>query len=229
MEVYDKIIAFYNRIKNDQFHRYKSWEHCYSYFHNCNTKYSNEYAALQLAFYLASWGMYRGSSYLLWKDYKIHIELIEIIYPKYDSLFNMKFDNPDLDKNNIELILKLINIIKKYYLENIKIVDNENKEVIASDTLATKILLGMYGCVPAFDENFDAGLKFEKIYNKSVEINLKSGKVFEYYRNNTSQFIDAQKYIKKYSNILYPEMKLVDMYFWEWGRMYNSLKGYVKN
>ena len=38
-----------------------------------------DYLTLQLAFYLASWGMYRGSSELLQKDYLIHEPIVEII------------------------------------------------------------------------------------------------------------------------------------------------------
>ena len=33
--------------------------------------------SLQLAFYLASWGMYRGSLFLLQKDYKVHIPVVK--------------------------------------------------------------------------------------------------------------------------------------------------------
>lgn len=36
-----------------------------------------DYLSLQLAYYLASWGMLRGSSFLLWKDYKIHIPMVK--------------------------------------------------------------------------------------------------------------------------------------------------------
>jgi hypothetical protein len=35
-----------------------------------------------MAFYLASWGMYRGSSFLLWKDYLIHQEVVDNIIAK---------------------------------------------------------------------------------------------------------------------------------------------------
>lgn len=34
-----------------------------------------DYLSLQLAFYLASWGMYRGSSFLLQKYYRVHIHV----------------------------------------------------------------------------------------------------------------------------------------------------------
>ena len=83
MDTVDLIIKlsteFYNDLKTDENGRYRSWEHCYSHFikarGNPNADY--DYLSLQLAFYLASWGMYRGSSFLLQKDYRIHIPVVK--------------------------------------------------------------------------------------------------------------------------------------------------------
>jgi len=38
-----------------------------------------DYLSLHHAFYLASWGMYRGSSFLLQKDYKVLTPIVEEI------------------------------------------------------------------------------------------------------------------------------------------------------
>ena len=49
-----------------------------------------DYLSLQLAFYLASWGMYRGSSFLLQKDYKVHEAVVkELLDSKYNCLFGL--------------------------------------------------------------------------------------------------------------------------------------------
>jgi len=67
----ESILLFYKEILDDQYHRYRSWEHCYSCFQRLQSSKSEENvdtATLHLAFYLASWGMYRGSSQLLQKD-----------------------------------------------------------------------------------------------------------------------------------------------------------------
>lgn len=71
--------TFYNQLKADRNGRYRSWEHCYKCFHDArnNSDPDYDYMSLQLAFYLASWGMYRGSSFLLQKDYKVHIPVVE--------------------------------------------------------------------------------------------------------------------------------------------------------
>ncbi len=76
-DIKDKIISFYDLMAEDEHHRYKSWEHCFSYFDK--KEIDTNIACLHLAFYLAIWGMYRGSSFLLWKDYLIHIEVVKEI------------------------------------------------------------------------------------------------------------------------------------------------------
>lgn len=70
---------FYNDLKADENGRYRSWEHCYSHFIKAreSKEVDYDYLSLQLAFYLASWGMYRGSSFLLQKDYKVHIPVVK--------------------------------------------------------------------------------------------------------------------------------------------------------
>lgn len=80
---------FYNDLKIDENGRYRSWEHCYSHFIKARGSkvIDYDYLSLQLAFYLASWGMYRGSSFLLQKDYKVHIPVVkELLSNEYDAL-----------------------------------------------------------------------------------------------------------------------------------------------
>ncbi|MFN8487174.1 MAG: hypothetical protein U0350_06240 [Caldilineaceae bacterium] len=76
----DNILRFYHEIPNDPHHRYRSWEHCYKYFqkiHLQRQEFDLDLATLNLAFYLASWGMMRGSSELLQKDYKVHTKVVQ--------------------------------------------------------------------------------------------------------------------------------------------------------
>ncbi len=214
MQIYNEIVNFYNQLKNDEYHRYKSWEHCYTYFQNSKNL-ENDYASLQLAFYLASWGMYRGSSYLLWKDYKIHKELINNLIAS--NMIKVTFDyNEQNDNQNTEFIIKMINEIKGYYSDKIKIVNGKEKEVKPSNTLASKVLLGVNAIVPAFDRFFITGLKLAKLGESINKETIKNVLVF--YRNNKNEFNNACEYIQNYSGIEYPPMKLIDMYFWEIGR-----------
>ena len=48
------------------YHRYSSFDYYYSYFLNNGDLIEDmEKSCLELAFYLASWGMFRGSSFLI--------------------------------------------------------------------------------------------------------------------------------------------------------------------
>jgi len=71
-----------NQTDNAPFGRYRSWWYCYSAFSdafiNPGTE-DRDHLALSLAFYLASWGMYRGSSFLLKHDYKIHRAVVDYL------------------------------------------------------------------------------------------------------------------------------------------------------
>ena len=79
---------YLSNMVQDSNHRFKSWEYCYTAFGNLD---SVDYLSLHLAFYLASWGMYRGSSFLLQKDYRIHIPVVkELLSEKYDALAGIK-------------------------------------------------------------------------------------------------------------------------------------------
>ena len=97
MKTVDLIIkaatAFYDELCEDANGRFRSWEHCYKVFHDARVKRQGgelpdyDYLSLHLAFYLASWGMYRGSSFLLQQDYKVHEEAVrEILRSDYDLL-----------------------------------------------------------------------------------------------------------------------------------------------
>lgn len=85
------IRAYFEQNMSDPHGRYLSWEHCYKVFlenRDANDEQAINHLALHLAFYLASWGMYRGSSFLLQKDYKVHIPVVKIIQQK-------NFDYPE--------------------------------------------------------------------------------------------------------------------------------------
>ena len=66
----NEILKSFINEEEKSFHRFNSWNNCYSFFQNKYFKYNSDddyddRAALHLGFYLASWGMYRGSTFLL--------------------------------------------------------------------------------------------------------------------------------------------------------------------
>ncbi|MCF6276651.1 MAG: hypothetical protein L3J07_02255 [Candidatus Magasanikbacteria bacterium] len=206
------ISSFYKNINNDNNHRYKSWEHCYLYFIKNEKDIDVDIACLHLSFYLASWGMYRGSSPLLWKDYLIHKPVVEKILKNYKYLQKFNYEK----KEHINSFFELKKDIKECYEKEIIVVKNKDNKYIASDTLITKILLGTLGCVPAYDKYFKDGLKEEEI--KPLSFTKKSiNEIIKFYKENKVEFDKAQKSIKNIGKINYPIMKLIDMYFWQIG------------
>ncbi len=212
-DIYKKIINFHNLLLEDKNHRYKSWEHCYSFFMRDDLVKNIDNACLHLSFYLASWGMYRGSSFLLWKDYQIHISVVKKLLENKEL---QRLDFLSIGDVELDRIVELSKWIKQWYRDNVKNVNGKRKIVNVTDTLVTKIILGTLGCVPAYDRYFIEGMRKSGIkYSKFSRLNLKA--IAKYYNDHEAEFEKAQQAIYKKNKILYPAMKLVDMYFWEIG------------
>lgn len=212
----DEILGIYKSIAEDTNHRYRSWEHCYCYFQQNGTASDHDIAALHLAFYLASWGMYRGSSALLWKDYKIHRRAVsKLLDPKFRSLWKINFSSSNYDKSTADTIVSLAEELKQIYREEITTVNGKKKNHEPSEILITKILLGTIGCTPACDRFFIIGFRHRLQYSKFGEKFL--CRVFQFYRDHASEFLEVQQEIRQYGGVDYPVMKLIDMYFWNLG------------
>lgn len=208
------IMDYFNNTTKDKHSRYLSWEHCYKAF--CNKRHlhneqTTDYLSLHLAFYLASWGMYRGSSFLLQKDYKIHIPIVKIIQEqKYEPLLGISAI--ELCKESNLFLLDDISIrIKNYFSKESPSFDGTTNN--ATDTLVTKILLGTLGCVPAYDRYFIQSIRKHQIssgkYNSQSVYNIA-----KFYCNNWDAF-EKLRHELSIHDIIYPPMKLMDMCFWQ--------------
>jgi len=218
-EVLLAIIKYYSALEADENSRYLSWEHCYRVFqefHNKSilTTVDIDYLSLHLAFYLASWGMLRGSSFLLQKDYRVHTDIIkELFKPCYNNLWCIKYAELH-DQKNLDILIDLINNLRTIYRGkrmNIKEVSGD-----ISDILITKVLLGTLGCVPAYDEYFKNGVNK---YNITIKFLRKSSLIglADYYEENKDELEDVRNTISKAHNLEYPQMKILDMAFWQLG------------
>ena len=135
---FQKVVnTFYNNCKFGG--RYQSWEHCKNFFDNNKFPIEDFYKAdltledwknkekeiekdecnknkldsmcLHLAFYLASWGMYRGSAFILQYDYRKHKKaVLTLLQGKYEHLWIVNKDSQDSEdkffqnQDKIELI-----------------------------------------------------------------------------------------------------------------------------
>lgn len=215
--ILESSVKFYDTLKKDENGRYRSWEHCYSNFINArdNKNAELDYLSLQLAFYLASWGMYRGSSFLLQKDYKIHIPVVkELLKEEYDPLAGI--DCVELKREKNQRLLEKINAFLDEYYSNIRDeVKNIKVRNQLSSTLITKILMGTLGCVPAYDRYFISGIKKQKV--ASGNYNMKSiVQLVDFYEKNIVELENIRKDMKV-NGMAYPQMKILDMAFWQIG------------
>ena len=229
MDTVDFIIKssteFYIALKTDENGRYRSWEYCYSHFIKArgSKDVDYDYLSLQLAFYLASWGMYRGSSFLLQKDYKIHIPVVkELLSEKYDTLAGIECSN--LRKESKQKLLQDINsFLEQYYDKIRREVKEQDLKNKLSFTLITKILMGTLGCVPAYDRYFIAGIKNKKVATGNY--NIKSiMQLVDFYEKNADQLEYAREKME-IEGLLYPQMKMIDMGFWQIGFDLDTNKG----
>ncbi len=199
-------------INSDENSRYKSWEHCYTKFTGCKelNLETLDNLSLHLAFYLASWGMLRGSSFLLQKDYKVHIDAIKELYkPEYKPLWGINCETL-LENDNLDLVMKVSNRLKEIYIEKRKNLDDYDG---VSNILITKILMGTLGCVPAYDRYFVNTIKEYKIasgnYTKQSLYDLAI-----FYNANREKIELVRNKVNSVRGINYPEMKILDMSFW---------------
>ncbi len=187
--------------------RYASFDFCYNYFYlfykgNKLNELADEknlqMSCLQLGFYLASWGMMRGSSFLLEKSVKNYKNLIVAI-----SKINPKLWEIDVDKYDEDNIKLLLNCKQQI----IEVLGKENK---LSDTLVTKIMLGVFANIPAYDQYFRKSLKLHSL-NKQSLLKIKkfyeeNKETFDSFKIHTFDFLTSQE-----TDIIYPKAKLIDM------------------
>lgn len=209
--------------------RGNSWDYCYLKFKQAYSKIKcfspNEIddLAQALAVYLSSWGMYRGSSFLLNSDYKIHIKPIETILKYKDLAINDNlFDEPTI-KDRLFGDRGIYNELELYYKSAKESLGKTNvKNEIPSDTLISKILLGVYGCIPAYDQNFKKGIScwngqqtLTRTGSAIYGSNRKKIKSLNQILENQVLYEELYSYWKNHPR--YTFMKVVDMYFYGLG------------
>lgn len=188
--------------------RYSSFDFCYNYFYSfykenripeLANKKNLQMSCLQLGFYLASWGMMRGSSFLLQKSVR-HYKYLILAISKMDKKL-WEIDINCYDENNIQILLDC----KK------NIVESLGKNYKPSDTLVTKIMLGVFSNIPAFDRYFKDSMKIGSFNKKAL---LKIGNFYQQnkvdvdtYKIYTIDFTTGDN-----TDIIYKKAKLIDMY-----------------
>ena len=247
-EYIKRAVKLFIKLSDDGFEtRSKTWDDCHKCFGDIHgslkksgysrtlSKDEKKTARLYLMNYLASWGMYRGSSFVLQYDSKIYDKVIETIFDKnYDSLWDLKYD--DLKQNTEDIIgkvCKIFNLIEDKLKEKrlftmVEKVDwfdqnkknNNTSNTKVSKTLITKILLGTICCMPALDTNFNtivehSSCKISNYIPFLFEMILEKGNSDDFdLKNNKNDYV-FKELSKTYPKI--PLMKIVDMAFFTIG------------
>ena len=119
---------------------------------------------LQLGFFLASWGMYRGSTVLLQRSVRHLAPVIEAIAQSPDAAWDIAANG--YSSEAIDVLLDIDRRIRAALPD------------AATDTLITKIMLGVFGSVPAFDAYFRAGSGWRSFTRSTLAA------IGSYYREN---------------------------------------------
>jgi hypothetical protein len=186
--------------------RYASFDYCFNYFQsfreagnlraiaegaNC------QISCLHLGFYLASWGMFRGSADLLQRSARHLIPAIELIASADSALWEI--DAHCYTEPNIQRLLEMKGSLCHAYPG-------------MSDILATKIMLGVFGNVPAFDTNFKNGFQVAtfgpKALRKIATFYEENSSVIDRHRTPTLDFVSGEPTMRNYTRA-----KVIDMAF----------------
>lgn len=187
--------------------RYTSFDYCFNYFQSQResgqlSKIGDadhlQSSCLHLGFYLASWGMLRASSVLLQRSVKHFAPVVDVIATTGDDIWGI--DTHCYSDDTISKLIEIAKQIRKAFPEP------------ASDILVTKIMLGVFGCVPAFDTYFKNGFGVwtfgRKSLRKVASFYEQNAAVIESHRVPTIDFNTGEKTKRQYTRA-----KVIDMIF----------------
>jgi hypothetical protein len=187
--------------------RYSSFDYCFNYFqsHRESGEISKlgagpqmQQSCLHLGFYLASWGMF-PNSVLMERRMKHYEDVIGVVAQSPSSVWEI--DAHCYTEENSAALLKMGTQIQDAFSPD-----------PASAILVTKIMLGVFGCVPAFDTLFKKGFEVSTFGPKSLrkisEFYRENADVIERYRVPTLDFDTGGE-----TQRIYTRAKVVDMIF----------------
>jgi len=159
--------------------------------------------------------MYRGSSFLLQKDYKVLVPIVEkVLKPEYDCLFGLAC--ADLRKSEVQKMLETVydDIANDFGPMRDQVAGRKVVSPV-SPVLITKILMGTLGCVPAYDRFFVDGIKKHKVTTQEYSPESVR-KLAKFYEAHNDRLEEARRRMRV-GDLIYPQMKVLDMGFWQVG------------
>ncbi len=205
--------SFIMDFMNQKNLRYDSFDYCFGYFQNNKTRLTSnmEQSCMALWSYLASWGMLRGSSILLQKGNYKALEDTVIVIQQY---FNQPQTLPDIANNTRKDYVEKVDKLCKDIEGGLK---KRMPQLNPTNTLVTKIILGVFGVFPALDQYFC------KTFGGGTSIKGFAGLVWDFYDSNRykSVIVGFDFQVKSFdgqpSSLKYPVAKLIDMFGFTYG------------
>lgn len=207
--------AYYRRSTEDRYPRLRAWEFLWDHVQSiptwaqiAETK-NIQQSAYQLGFYLANWGMFRGSSALLNVNIRFFEDLVGHMFSDLDADFwDLELASfSDDDSDVIEIFDSGIQ----------HIVEFEKDRISWTDTLLTKILMGVWGQCPARDTYFSQGFSEFLKRKKYGRQRKTSGRYLQYLNQiKAAEGWEMPVYTTLEDNH-YPAGKIIDMAFFQYG------------
>lgn len=189
--------------------RYASFDYCYNYFQSFRearripeiaSPESIQASCLHLGFFLASWGMFRGSAPLHNRSARFFDPVIRAIASSEGHLWEI-----DAHVYTAENIREILHFRKT-------LADAWGPQAAPSEILVTKIMLGVFANVPAFDNLFKNGLGVATFGPKALEKVARfyetNAEIVERYRVPTLDFATGEPTHRRYTRA-----KVIDMVF----------------
>jgi hypothetical protein len=160
--------------------------------------------SLDLTDTVASWGMMRGSGQLLQNSVRGLAPVVKLIAEVSASTWEL---DVHLYADHADEVVDLGGQIRDGFSES---------NVHASDTLVTKTMLGVFGCVPAFDRYFRIGSGLRLFSEKSLR------SIGRFYEDNQAEIDAAQVPTLDFltgndTERHYPRAKIIDAVFFQNG------------
>jgi len=196
--------------------RCASFDYCFNYFQSFREQHRTadlaapqnlQMSCLQLGFYLASWGMLRGSATLLRKSARHYEPVIDVIAAAPAEVWDLDADR--YSSGTWPVIRQLDQQIRHAF--------GHDHGVMSA--LATKVMLGVFGNIPAFDTRFRRGFRAAtfgpKAFRRIGEFYQEHAGIIERHRIRTLDFGTGKPAQRRYSRA-----KVIDMIFFiEGGRL----------
>ena len=211
-------LRLYTKGRKPHF-RDASWGYCYSFFRDHREQRDalrpggklHRQACMELAAYMASWGMYRGSGPLLQRSAVQFGPVVEAMVnadAEGTSLWDLDVDR--YGKETFTLleaeVSRLRGALKKWPV----------KDRGVTPTVVTKLMLGVYGCVPAFDDYVrqGAGSFCKRTITRLGQFWSEQGKAIE--RVAPSGVFDFDRYKRREvrHDIRWTQAKVLDAVFY---------------